>query len=44
MLVTGAPPNFGGGGMPQRIIISSRTAPAPRIPSYAFSYAQPQVA
>src|SRR5258705_13218603 len=25
MLVTGGPPNFGGGGIPQRIIISSRS-------------------
>jgi hypothetical protein len=25
MLVTGAPANFGGGGMPQRIIVSSRS-------------------
>jgi hypothetical protein len=30
MLVTGGPPNFGGGGMPQRIIVSSRSAPALR--------------
>src|ERR1700720_4777327 len=24
MLVTGGPPNFGGGGMPQRMVVSSR--------------------
>ena len=30
MLVTGGPPNFGGGGIPQRIMISSRSAPALR--------------
>src|SRR6202045_3406834 len=30
ILVTGGPPNFGGGGMPQRIIVSSRSAPALR--------------
>ena len=30
MLVTGGPPNFGGGGMPQRIIVSSRSASALR--------------
>jgi hypothetical protein len=27
MLVTGAPPIFGGGGMPQRIIVGSRSVP-----------------
>src|SRR5258705_5630061 len=27
MLVTGGPPNFGGGGIPQRIIVSSRSPP-----------------
>ena len=27
MLVTGGPPSFGGGGMPQRIIVSSRSIP-----------------
>jgi hypothetical protein len=31
MLVTGAPPDFGGWGMPQRIIISSRSEPAFRM-------------
>ncbi len=31
MLVTGGPPNFGGGGMPQRIMVSSRSSPALRI-------------
>jgi hypothetical protein len=30
ILVTGAPPSFGGGGMPQRIMVSSRSAPALR--------------
>jgi len=30
MLVTGAPPNFGGGGIPQRIMVSSRSAPTLR--------------
>ena len=30
MLVTGGPPNFGGGGMPHRIIASSRSASALR--------------
>jgi hypothetical protein len=30
MLVTGAPPNFGDGGIPQRIMVSSRSAPALR--------------
>ena len=30
MLVTGGPPNFGGGGMPQRIMISSRSSSALR--------------
>jgi len=28
ILVTGGPPNFGGGGIPHRIIVSSRSAPA----------------
>jgi hypothetical protein len=31
MLVTGGPPVFGGGGMPQRINAISRSAPALRI-------------
>jgi hypothetical protein len=31
MLVTGGPPNFDGGGMPQRIMISSRSLAASRI-------------
>jgi hypothetical protein len=31
MLVTGGPPNFGGGGMPQRINVISRSVPALRI-------------
>ncbi len=30
MLVTGGPPNLGGGGIPQRIIVSSRSAPTLR--------------
>jgi hypothetical protein len=30
MLVTGGPPNFGGGGIPQRIIVSSRSVPTLR--------------
>src|ERR1700760_2591173 len=30
MLVTGGPPARGGGGMPQRIIVSSRSEPALR--------------
>jgi hypothetical protein len=30
MLVTGGPPNFGGGGIPQRIIVSSRSLPTSR--------------
>jgi hypothetical protein len=30
MLVTGKPPARGGGGMPQRIIVSSRSVPALR--------------
>ncbi len=30
MLVTGGPPVRGGGGMPQRIVISSRSVPALR--------------
>jgi hypothetical protein len=30
MLVTGGPLNFGGRGMPQRIMVSSRSAPALR--------------
>ena len=30
MLVTGGPPVRGGGGMPQRIIVSSRSAPTLR--------------
>ena len=30
ILVTGGPPNFGGGGMPQRIMVSSRSGPALR--------------
>jgi hypothetical protein len=30
MLVTGGPPVLSGGGMPQRIIVSSRSAPALR--------------
>jgi hypothetical protein len=28
ILVTGGPPNFGGGGIPQRIMVNSRSAPA----------------
>jgi hypothetical protein len=30
MLVTGGPPNFGGGAIPQRIMTNSRSAPALR--------------
>jgi hypothetical protein len=30
MFVTGGPPNFGGGGIPQRIIGSSRSLPTLR--------------
>jgi hypothetical protein len=30
MFVTGGPPNFGGGGIPQRIIVSSRYTAALR--------------
>jgi hypothetical protein len=30
MLVTGGPPNFGGGGIPQRIIVNSRSVPTLR--------------
>jgi hypothetical protein len=30
MLVTGGPPNFGGGGIPHRIIVNSRSAPTLR--------------
>jgi hypothetical protein len=37
MLVTGGPPNFGGGGIPQRIIVSSRSAPALRTTGAGWS-------
>src|SRR6266404_1293884 len=30
MFVTGRPPNFGGGGIPQRIIVSARSVPTLR--------------
>jgi len=30
MLVTGGPPNFGGGGIPKRIVIISRKLPSLR--------------
>jgi len=39
MLVTGGPPNFGGGGIRQRIMVSSRSVPALRTnPAWAAGF------